>query len=89
MTALDVVTAADSSDDLLDSYASWVATLPIQPSVRQDRVWRAARFLTAHPDIEVWMGRPTPARLADLHRVRAWPFVTWLFVAVRGRLGPS
>jgi len=81
MTALDVVTAADSSDDLLDSYASWVATLPIQPSVRQDRVWRAARFLTAHPDIEVWMGRPTPARLADLHRVRAWPFVTWLFVA--------
>ena len=26
------------------------------------------------------MRRPTPARLTDLHRLKAWPFVSWCFV---------
>jgi integrase len=85
MTAVAVI--AGPGEDLLESYASWVATLPIQPSVRRDRVWRATKFLAAHRDLNVWMGRPTPARLADLHRVRAWPFASWLFVT--GRVRPD
>ena len=58
-----------------------------QQSVRHDRIWRAGRFLAAHPDPAEWMGRPTRARLADLHRLRAWPFATWLFVT--GRIRPD
>ena len=86
MTAL--VALVDVSDeDLLDAYGLWVAALPIQPSVRRDRLWRATRFLTTHPDLAAWMGRPTRARLADLHRTKAWPFATWLFVT--GRIRPD
>jgi hypothetical protein len=74
-----------SGGDLLDGYREWVSSLPIQPSVRRDRIWRAGRFMAAPPDPVVWMGRPTRARLADLHRVKAWPFATWLFVTGRAR----
>ena len=86
MTAL-ALRVDNNSEDLFDGYRVWVATLPIQPSVRHDRIWRAGRFLAAHPDPAVWMGRPTRARLADLHRVKAWPFATWLFVT--GRIRPD
>ncbi|MGH9307684.1 MAG: tyrosine-type recombinase/integrase [Acidimicrobiales bacterium] len=78
MTVLAAV--GDLRGDLIDEYASWVMTLPIKSSVQRDRLWRGRRFLVAHPDLEAWMSRPTPARLADLHRMRAWPFATWLFV---------
>ena len=86
MTALAALVDT-SSGDLLDGYREWVSSLSIQPSVRQDRIWRAGRFLAAHPDPAVWMRRPTRARLADLHRVKAWPFATWLFVT--GRIRPD
>jgi hypothetical protein len=33
------------------------------------------------------MARPTPARLADLRRSSAWPFLTWCFV--EGHLRPD
>lgn len=75
------------SEDVLDAYRAWVAALPIQPSVRSDRLWRATRFLTTHPDLTAWMERPTRTRLADLHRTKAWPFATWLFVT--GRVCPD
>lgn len=73
--------------DLLGDYSDWVAALPVEPSVRRDRCWRAGRFVSAHPDLDEWMARPTPARLADLHRAKAWPFATWLFVT--GRVRPD
>jgi integrase len=73
--------------DVLADYAAWVATLDITAAVRKERVWRAQRFLADHPDLTGWMLRPTPARLADLHRRRAWPFVSWLFVS--GRIRPD
>lgn len=73
--------------DMLADYAADVAGLSITPGARSDRLHRARLFLGAHPDLGVWMTRATPARLLDLHRVKAWPFMTWLFVT--GRVRPD
>jgi integrase len=68
-------------DVLLDAYAEHLATLPVTKPVRNHRYHAAVRFLDHHGDLVVWMGRPTPQRLADLHRVKAWPFLSWCVVA--------
>ena len=60
---------------LLDAYAEHVATLPVTTAVRADRYRAAARFVDRHPDLVAWMGSPTPKRLAELHRAKAWPFL--------------
>jgi integrase len=73
--------------DLLDAYAKHVATLTISKAGRADRLRAAQRFLTRHPDLGVWMGRPTPQRLVDLHRAKAWPLLSWCFIA--GHLRPD
>jgi hypothetical protein len=36
-----------------------------------------ARLLALHPQLAAWMGRATPARLTDLRRTGAWPFLSW------------
>lgn len=73
--------------DLLGDYKSYVDTLPITLGARRDRIYQARRFLAAHPDLGAWMLRPTAARLIDLHRPKAWPLATWLFVT--GRVRPD
>jgi integrase len=74
-------------DEVLGDYEVYVNALPIILGARRDRIYRARRFLAAHPDLEVWMRRPTAARLVDLHRPKAWPLATWLFVT--GRVRPD
>ncbi len=66
---------------LLDAYASHVAGLAITTGARMNRQRAAGRFLARHPDLAVWMRRPTLQRVADLHRAKAWPFISWCFVA--------
>jgi hypothetical protein len=73
--------------DLLAAYQRRVAGLPINHGCRSARLRGARRLLARHPDLGAWMTRPTPARLADLHRADAWPFVVWCFVA--GHLRPD
>ncbi|MGH9059647.1 MAG: tyrosine-type recombinase/integrase, partial [Acidimicrobiales bacterium] len=73
--------------DLLSIYDDHVATLDINASCRSARRHCARVLLARHPDLALWMERPTPARLADLHRARAWPFLIWCFVA--GHLRPD
>lgn len=73
--------------DVLDDYQIYVDRLPVTLGARRDRIYRARRFLAAHPDLDEWMRRPTAARLADLHRPKAWPLATWLFVT--GRVRPD
>jgi len=75
------------SVDLLDAYAEHVATLTISKAGRAVRLRAAQRLLACHPDLGAWMGRPTPQRLVDLHRAKAWPFVSWCFV--EGYLRPD
>lgn len=73
--------------DVVRDYQAYVEGLPITLGARRDRIYRARRFLATHPDLEVWMRRPTPARLRDLHRPKVWPLATWLFVT--GRVRPD
>jgi hypothetical protein len=73
--------------DLLGAYAEHVATLTISKAGRADRLRAAQRFLAGHPDLVAWMGRPTPQRLVDLHRAKAWPLLSWCFI--EGHLRPA
>ena len=85
MSAAAAVTLRrQGAPDLLVGYADAVAALPIGPDARRLRRNAAARLLALHPQLAAWM-RPTPARLADLKRTGAWPFLTWCFVSRSGR----
>ena len=72
---------------LLIAYADAVAHLPVGPDAKRLRRNAATRLLAIHPRPAEWMTRPTPARLADLARTRAWSFLTWCFV--EGHLRPD
>jgi integrase len=65
---------------LLADYEAFVETLDRVPQAKANRRRAARCFLGRWPDIEEWMGRPTPARLADLDRTDAWPLLTWCFL---------
>lgn len=73
--------------DVVRDYQAYVEGLPITLGARRDRIYRARQFLATHPDLEMWMRGPTAARLRDLHRPKAWPLATWLFVT--GRVRPD
>lgn len=73
--------------DLLAGYADALAALPLNPDARRIRRNGAARLLAVHPQLTAWMQRPAPARVADLKRTGAWPFLTWCFV--EGHLVPD
>jgi hypothetical protein len=73
--------------DLLGADAERVATLTISKAGRADRLRAAQRFVAGHPDLVAWMGRPTPQRLVDLDRVKAWPLLSWCFI--EGHLRPD
>lgn len=65
---------------LLAAYDAHVDALPVAKGVRFERRRGARQFLHRHPDPHAWMSRSIPARLNDLHRFKAWPFVSWCFV---------
>ena len=69
-----------SAAELIAAYDTHVDTVMRCASVRVARRGGARRFVDRFPDPAVWMRRPTPARLTDLHRLKAWPFVSWCFV---------
>jgi integrase len=72
--------ASASETQQLAGYDAHVTASPLSKSVQFDRRRAARHFLDRHPDLDVWMRRSTPARLADLHRLKAWPFLSWCFV---------
>ena len=69
-----------SATELIAAYDAHVDTVMCCASVRFARRRSARRFVDRFPDPAVWMRRPTAARLMDLHRLKAWPFVSWCFV---------
>ncbi len=73
--------------DLLVAYAEALAVLPVNPDARRIRRNAATMLMTTHPQLTAWMSRPTPARLADLKRTGAWPFLAWCFA--EGHLMPD
>jgi len=71
-------------DDLLDAYADHCAAVGLGRFERADRLTIAAKFLLDHPDLDIWMTRALPVRLADLERCPlAWPLVG--FAVLSGR----
>lgn len=86
MTAAAAAAWADSGD-LLEDYRVWVSHRDVTVGVRRDRIWRARRFLVDVANMDAWMRAPTRDRLTALHRHKAWPFMTWLFVS--GRVRPD
>ena len=81
MSALATASLRDAgAPDLLVTYAEHVQGLAINPDGKRIRRRGAAQLLARHPDLTAWMARPTTARLADLRRTGAWPFVCWCFV---------
>ncbi|MDQ3461869.1 MAG: tyrosine-type recombinase/integrase [Actinomycetota bacterium] len=66
--------------DLLGDYDAFVDQLSCGTQAKQLRRLAARGFFSRWPDPEVWMQRPTSARLVDLARTGAWPFLTWCFV---------
>ena len=88
MTAHALVSLrATGAPDILVGYAEYVQGLGIGPDAKRNRRNAAKALLAIHPDLDVWMTRPTPARLADLKRSGAWPFLCWCFL--EGRLQPD
>ncbi len=82
--------AGEASGDaagLLTVYAEYVRGLEINPDAKRLRRRAAEQLAAWHPDLTAWMTRPTAARLADLRRTGAWPFVCWCFV--EGYLRPD
>lgn len=72
-------------EDLLNTYAQHGAVLRLTKPAQGDRNAAARAFLTAHPDLTVWMSRPLTVRLTDLDRSPlAWPLVT--FAVLSGRV---
>jgi hypothetical protein len=81
-----VVDADDSDVSLLDAYAAAQPLLAGADSYRRVRVRAAQRFLTEHPDLHVWMTRPTDERLADIAAApNVWPLITFALISTRLR----
>lgn len=70
--------AIATDHELLSGYAGFCATLGVTDRALRDRLRTARAFLVTHPDLDAWLDRPVPARLADLRRIRAWPLLSYL-----------
>jgi hypothetical protein len=81
MTAAVARLATDQDHRLVDGYARYCQNLidagVMTDRARRDRLRLARQFLDQHPDLDGWKARPLPARLRDLHRVKAWPLLTY------------
>lgn len=72
---------------LLADHAVFAATLTCNAQAKGLRIRGAEQLLAAHPDLQTWMHRSTPARLADIRRTNGWLFLSWCFAT--GRLTPD
>lgn len=73
--------AAEGDHDLLAGYGQFCTSLGITDRNLRDRLHSARIFLAAHPDLDAWGDRPLTACLADLRRIKAWPFLSYLACA--------
>jgi integrase len=78
---------APGGDGLLEAYRAHVAGLAMDAGSRSARLGAARVFLDTNPDLPRWMTRPLSTRLRDLHRAKAWPFVSWCLI--EGYLRPD
>lgn len=72
---------------LLAGHAEYVAALPCGEQAKRLRRRGRERLLTAFPEPAEWMTRSVVARLAEVRRFDAWPFLSWAFAT--GALVPD
>lgn len=82
---LSVAAISERAGVIVEDYERFVDAIAVNSAQRSQRKLAARRFLERHPDLNGWMTRPTPVRLLDAHRLKAWPWLTWLFVDRRVR----
>ena len=75
-----VTSAFVDMGEALNAFEAYSSTLGRSDSAVEIRVRLAKRFLAAHPDLSCWSQRPVAARLVDLERIKAWPFVAWMIL---------
>lgn len=86
MTAAVARCAVEGDHRLVDGYARFCHQLGLSDRALRDRLRLTRLFLERFPDLDAWMTRPTRARLADLHRVEAWPLLCWAGLTGRVQL---
>ncbi len=72
--------AVSAPGDLFAAYDQYVRSLRCTATAMTQRRRGARSFLATWPDPSVFMTKPTPLRVRDLDRTRAWPFLTWCFL---------
>lgn len=77
MTASVPRHATPADHGLIEGYADFCHRIGVSDRALRDRLRAARAFLEAHPDLQAWVARPLEARLADLRRTNAWPFLSW------------
>ncbi len=77
--------AIDDDTSLEAGYRAYVAGLSCTSQGKRLRILGLERFLSRFGDVAAWMTRPTPARLVDVRRTNAWPFLSWCFATGRIR----
>jgi integrase len=82
-----VTTAADHP--LMSGYVDYCHDLGVGDSALRERLRLGRAFLARHPDLDAWMARPLAARLVDLHRMRAWPIVSYALLTGRSGSTPT
>lgn len=83
----DARTERHRAGDVLADYDRFIDAIAASSAQRSQRTTAARRFLERHGDTQLWLDeRPTAARLVDLHRLKAWPFLTWLIIDRRVRV---
>ncbi len=80
MRALVVVSdSVDSAWSVDERYRRFVDALDCAWRGKRLRILGYEKFTQRFSDLSVWMHRPTPARLDDVSRTDAWPFISWCF----------
>ena len=62
-------------------YRSFIAAIECAYRGKRLRIVGYEKFVERFDDLNVWMQRPTPARLDDVSRANAWPFISWCFAS--------
>lgn len=86
MTAAVSRWATDADHPLIEDYARFCHELGVTDRALRDRLHLARSFLAQHRDLETWLTRTTPTRLADLLQIKAWSLVSWAALTGRVRI---
>ena len=80
--------AGRTTGDIAARYRDYVAGMSCAQRGKRLRILGLERFLERFgDDLDRWMQRPTAARLDDVRRCDAWPFLSWCFAT--GRVRPD